>query len=59
MRLRVFFYALAIAFFASCASPKNGSEGFVKVEDGQFVLNGRTINFVGTNFWYGNGHEFE
>ena len=53
MRLRVFFYALAIAFFASCASPKNGSEGFVKVEDGQFVLNGRTINFVGTNFWYG------
>ena len=53
MRLRVFFYALAIAFFASCASPKNGSEGFVKVEDGQFMLNGRTINFVGTNFWYG------
>ena len=53
MRLRVFFYALAIAFFASCASPKKGNENFVKVEDGQFVLNGRTINFVGTNFWYG------
>ena len=53
MRLKVIFYAIAIALAASCSSPKKGNEGFVKVEDGQFVLNGRTINFVGTNFWYG------
>ena len=53
MRLKVIFYAIAIALAASCPSPKKGNEGFVKVEDGQFVLNGRTINFVGTNFWYG------
>ena len=26
---------------------------FVRVENGQFVMGDDTVNFVGTNFWYG------
>ena len=32
----------------------NGSDqNFIRVEDGEFIDNGESYNFVGTNFWYG------
>ena len=43
----------AVAFFAGCTSKYRDNRGFVKVENGQFVLDGKTVSYVGTNFWYG------
>ena len=42
-----------LAFFAGCTSQYRDNRGFVKVENGQFVLDGKTLSYVGTNFWYG------
>ena len=43
----------AFALFAGCSSSYRDNRGFVKVENGQFVLDGKQISYVGTNFWYG------
>ena len=40
-----------VAMSALCACSMRND--FVRVEDGDFVLNGKTVSFVGTNFWYG------
>jgi mannan endo-1,4-beta-mannosidase len=29
------------------------AQQFIKVKDGQFVKNGKTYHYIGTNFWYG------
>ena len=42
---------LAICCAALTACIKGG--GFVHVEDGHFVQDGRRITFIGANFWYG------
>ena len=42
-----------ISFLAGCTSQYIDNRGFVKVENGQFVLDGKPISYVGTNFWYG------
>jgi len=42
---------LILLAFAACN--KSQSNGFVSVEDGNFVQNGKKISFIGTNFWYG------
>ena len=41
-----------IMLLGSCSHHKD-TRGFVKVEDGKFVLDGEELTFVGTNFWYG------
>ena len=59
MKLRniLFTISVAAASFAGFAtdtqkeSPKE--RGFVTVQGGEFVRDGDTLNFVGTNFWYG------
>ena len=42
-----------IMLLGSCAERQEDTRGFVKVEDGRFVLDGEELSFVGTNFWYG------
>ena len=43
---------LILLFVAAC-SQKEEPTGFVKVENGDLVLNGQSYNFIGTNLWYG------
>lgn len=43
----------ALALVSGCSSGCRDSRGFVKVENGDFVLDGEKLAFVGTNFWYG------
>ena len=42
--------ALLVLLVSSCG---HRERGFVHVENGQFVRDGKIINFIGTNFWYG------
>lgn len=42
-----------LAFLSGCTCAYRDARGFVKVEDGEFVLDGRKLAYVGTNFWYG------
>ena len=43
----------AVMLLGGCAERPEDTRGFVKVEDGRFVLDGEELSFVGTNFWYG------
>lgn len=43
---------LAITFGAQCLLAQECGQ-FVKVQDGQFIKQGKPYYFVGTNFWYG------
>lgn len=52
-KLFIAVFVSAFAVISGCSSPYRDTRGFVKVEDGQFVLDGRQLSFVGTNFWYG------
>ena len=42
-----------IMLLSSCNGSQTDTRGFVKIEDGKFVLDGEELTFVGTNFWYG------
>ena len=43
----------AIMLLSGCSDRYEDPRGFVKVEDGRFMLDGEELTFVGTNFWYG------
>ncbi|MGQ1945706.1 glycoside hydrolase 5 family protein [Geofilum sp. OHC36d9] len=45
-----FFFVFVMA---ACSFGKSSESAFVKVNDGQFTVNGRPYYFVGTNYWYG------
>ena len=45
--------AVAAASLTGCSSGPSAERGFVSVKDGEFVRDGETITYVGTNFWYG------
>lgn len=42
-----------LIIMCGCSTRYIDQRGFVKVEDGEFVLDGKVLSFVGTNFWYG------
>jgi mannan endo-1,4-beta-mannosidase len=45
--------AVAVASLAGCSTESSVEKGFVSVKDGEFVRDGETLTYVGTNFWYG------
>ena len=53
MKIKHIILAAAVAFLAGCAADAPKERGFVTVQDGEFVRDGDTLAFVGTNFWYG------
>ena len=42
---------LTVAVILSCVD--KGSNGIIRIEDGQFVKHEEPYYFIGTNFWYG------
>ena len=56
MRKQNFFLLLmSLVVIVSCTTmSKNQKENnFVRVENGQFIRNGKPYYYIGTNFWYG------
>ena len=46
--------AVVAIFMVNCSSEQTAPIGeIIKVENGQFIRNGKPYYFVGTNFWYG------
>jgi mannan endo-1,4-beta-mannosidase len=45
--------AVAAASLTGCSTEFPSEKGFVSVKDGEFVRDGETLTYVGTNFWYG------
>lgn len=43
---------LLLICLLSCSTEQE-KRGFVRVEDGRFVIDGQPYRFIGTNFWYG------
>ena len=44
---------LCAFFCSSCSTDSDFTEGFVKIDNGRFVIDGKPYYYVGTNFWYG------
>lgn len=44
---------IAAVILAACQKGESLSSGFVKVDNGHFVRDGKPYYYVGTNFWYG------
>jgi mannan endo-1,4-beta-mannosidase len=40
-------------FFTSCKPVQNSKTKFIRVENGQFIRNGKPYYYIGTNYWYG------
>ena len=56
MKIRFFHFFLtmtALIMAASCANQDIDRKGFVTVNDGHFMRDGKPYYYVGTNFWYG------
>lgn len=45
--------AAMFMFACTTTSEKQKNQDFVRVENGQFIRNGKPYYYVGTNFWYG------
>ena len=41
------------ALMVGCQQQTTEQQGFVRVENGHFVRDGKPYYYVGTNFWYG------
>ena len=48
------FLLLITALFISGCNTNTETNKFAKVENGQFIVDGKPYYFVGTNFWYGS-----
>lgn len=53
MRKLVFVLCAALLVFASFNSAVSSKNKFVKVENGQFVRDGKPYYYIGANYWYG------
>ena len=53
MKKLIFSVIAVLAAVCACSVRSGDSSEYVKVVDGEFVLNGEPVSFVGTNFWYG------
>jgi len=53
MKKVLFILALALVVFTSFKSEKPSNDPFIKVENGQFIRNGKPYYYIGTNYWYG------
>lgn len=51
--MRRFYYLVFVILIGLVQSCQKAEDGFVKIHDGQFVLDGKPYYFIGTNFWYG------
>ena len=53
-KLKTFGICIVLVTFVACSQKQVSTEsGFVKVENGHFVKDGKPYYYVGTNFWYG------
>ena len=52
MKQLIVFSLLCFSLF-SCTSVVKHDKSFIKVENGQFIKNGKPYYYVGANFWYG------
>ena len=50
---RIIFLMIAAVVLVACQKGESLSSGFVKVDNGHFVRDGKPYYYVGTNFWYG------
>ena len=50
---RIIFLMIAAVVLVACQKDESLSSGFVKVDNGHFVRDGKPYYYVGTNFWYG------
>ena len=53
MKNIIFFSGILILAFSSCNSWKHSNNRFIKIENGQFIRNGKPYYYIGTNYWYG------
>ena len=44
---------ISILIFTSFKSEKSQKNKFIKVENGQFIRNGKPYYYIGANYWYG------
>ncbi|MDE6346700.1 MAG: cellulase family glycosylhydrolase [Muribaculaceae bacterium] len=51
----ILFLSVMLSIAMSCRKPEAAvaGDGFVKVSDGRFEIDGRPYEYIGTNFWYG------
>lgn len=54
IHITIFFLLLSMSGYSTSLSSRRGTGGeVVRMQSGQFFLNGKPYYFVGTNFWYG------
>ncbi len=53
MRKILFLLSVAILLFASFTAQSKQKSKFIKVENGQFIRNGKPYYYIGANYWYG------
>jgi len=53
MKNLIFILGIALLSFASFRSDGQSKNKFIKVENGQFIRDGKPYYYIGTNYWYG------
>jgi len=53
MKRHLLFLCITLLAFGSCKTPTQQKTEFIKVENGQFIKNGKPYYYIGTNYWYG------
>lgn len=53
MKNILFFLSISLLVFASFNTEAEPTNNFIKVENGQFIRNGKPYYYIGANYWYG------